>query len=157
VTSTLSGSMHSGREGVDPEVWRVCPLVRRYHGAYRPARSPMAVPQGMPGSAADASFDLETHPSARRGQHWLASPVSTDALATDNHRRGHTTTMEAVVLEIRRTFVPSRLSATYLAAAYAQVVPDRRRRTGVSHAAEAPKSDTSWRRAVGEGGGIRDV
>lgn len=102
---------------------------------------PMAVPQAVPGSAADASSHLGTRPSARRGQRWLASPVPTDALATDRPRRGHPRTTEAGVLEIRRTLVLGRLSATYPAAAYAQVVPDRRRRTGgVSHAAEAPRS-----------------
>ncbi len=64
---------------------------------------------------------------------------------------GQRRTSEAAVLEVRRTFVTSRLSPAYLAAAYAQVVPGHRRRMGRTEANTAPSAETTGRRAAGEG------
>jgi hypothetical protein len=157
VTSTLTGAVYSGQKGVDPEVWRVLPFVQRCHGVSLSARRSTAVVHGVPGSAADSSCCFGAHPSAHRGRQSLASAVSSDALAIGSHRGRQTRTAGAVVLEVRRTFVPSRLSAAYLAAAYAQVVPGHRRRTGVTEAPKVPLAEPTWRRAAGEGRGIRDV
>jgi hypothetical protein len=86
-------------------------------------------------------------------------PVPSDALAAEGERddRRRTSVRRAEVLEVRRTFVVSRLSAAYLASAYAQVVPRRRRRMGHTEVHEAPFAEATETHAVGEGRGIRDV
>jgi hypothetical protein len=154
VTSCLTGAVHSGQEGVGPEVWRALPFIRRCHGAPLSIRGRTAVLPGMPGPHAGSSR-LKACLSSQRDRQALASRVSSDALAAGRDRRGHT--RNAAVLEVRRTFVTSRLSAAYLAAAYAQVAPTHRRPTRMTEGAKVPIAEVTWRRAAGEGRRIRDV
>jgi hypothetical protein len=151
VKTRLLGSGHSGRTGVDLEAWPVLPFVRRCPGASRPARCPPAVLQVVPGSATASGYRRGARPVAHGGRQALASPMSTDALATSHCQGGQPRPADAAVLEVRRTFVPNRLSAAYLAAAYAHVVPDHRRRTGATDALTAPLAEPPRWRAAGEG------
>jgi hypothetical protein len=158
VTRRLAGAGHSGQGGVDPEVWlAVLPFIRRCHGASVSVRCRTAVLQGMPGPRAGSSHRRRAHASTRRDRPSLASRVSSDAVDAGGNRHGHTGTAAAVVLEVRRTFVSNRLSAGYLAAAYAQVIPTHQRRTRLADRAQVPIAEVTWRRAVEEGRGIRDV
>src|SRR5919201_1226117 len=120
--SEVTGAVHSGQGGVDPEVWLRLPLIRRCPGASLQARRPTAVLHRVLGSDAGPSRLLGPHRLAQYGRQSLASPVSSDALATGSRRSGQTGTADAALLEVGRTFVPNRLSGAYLAAAYAQVV-----------------------------------
>lgn len=89
--------------------------------------------------------------------HW-SHACQTMGVDAGSHRRGHLVgTTATAVLEVRRTFVSSRLSAVYLAAAYAQVVPTYRRRTRLTDGYKVPIDEVTWQRAAGEGRGIRDV
>jgi hypothetical protein len=158
VTRRLVRAGHSGQEGVDPEVWlAVLPFIRRCDGACLSVPCRTAVLQGMPGPRAGSSHCRQAHASTRRDRALLVSGVSSDGVAAGGNRRGHTGTTAAVVLEVRRTFVSNRLSAVYLTAAYAQVVPTHRRRTSLNDRAKVPIPEVTWRRAVEEGRGIRDV
>ena len=98
--------------------------------------------------------------SATVGRRWSSIvTVPSHALAAEGERedrRKTSTGRGEVLLEVRRTFVAGRLSAAYLAAAYAQVVPRHRRRMGHPEVREAPFEATG-QRAAGEGRGIRDV
>jgi hypothetical protein len=115
--SFLTGAFHSGQEVVNPGCEPVPLTTRRCAGAAladRPRYHPRV-----------------SLPSRGCCQHLLVLPVvSSDALAEPNGAGGHTTTADAVVLEVRRTFEPSRLGAACLAAAYAQIVPVHQRRVG---------------------------
>src|SRR5437879_4416939 len=85
-------------------------------------------------------------PSARRsahGRHSLASAVPSDALAAGGDRGGKRRASAPAVLQVRRTFVTSRLSTAYLAAAYAQVVPGHWRRMGMADANQAPIAEAT--------------
>jgi hypothetical protein len=154
----LTRAVHSGQQVVNPGNWPVLPLTRRCHVGSPQTRCRNAATQGALGSRS---------PSTRRppraqlladagGQ---SSPVPSDALAAEGERddRRRTSVRRAEVLEVRRTFVVSRLSAAYLASAYAQVVPRHRRRMARTVVREAPFAEATETRAVGEGRGIRDV
>jgi hypothetical protein len=54
--------------------------------------------------------------------------VPSDALVWPNGTGDHVKASDAPVLQVRRTFEPSRLGAACLAAAYAQIVPIYQRR-----------------------------
>jgi hypothetical protein len=155
----LTKAVHSGQQVVNPDCWPVLPLARRCHVGSLQTRCRNAATQGAPGSCS---------PSTRRptrAQLLLAddgrqsSPVPSDALAAEGERgdRRRSSARHTEVLEVRRTFVASRLSAAYLAAAYADVVPRHRRRMGLIEVDKAPFAEAPPKRAVGEGRGIRDV
>src|ERR1700730_7985978 len=135
----LTRAVHSGQQVVNPGNWPVLPLARRCHVGSPQTRCRNAAAHGAPGSFS---------PSTRRppkaqllaDDGRQSSPVPSDALAAEGERddRRRTSARRAEVLEVRRTFVVSRLSATYLAAAYAQVVPRHRRRMGHTEVHETP-------------------
>jgi hypothetical protein len=116
--SFLTGSFHSGQ------------------GVVNPGREPVPLTTGRCAGASPTArrrYHLRVSlPSSGRCQHLLLllPIVSSDALAGPNGVDGHSTTSDAVVLEVRRTFEPTRLGAVCLAAAYAQIVPVHQRRVG---------------------------
>jgi hypothetical protein len=116
--SFLTGSFHSGQEVVNPGCEPVPLTTGRCAGASPTARRRYHLRVSLPSSG--------------RCQHLLLllPIVSSDALAGPNGVDGHSTTSDAVVLEVRRTFEPTRLGAVCLAAAYAQIVPVHQRRVG---------------------------
>ena len=131
-------AVHSGQEVVNPGDWPVLPLARRCH-----VGSPQVRRRTTPASRAPGSCSPSTrrrprvHPSADDGRH--SSPVPSDTLATGGQQGNQQRTSPAAdALEIRRTFVASRLSAVFLAAAYAQVVPRHRRRMGLTDIRQSP-------------------
>ena len=154
----LTRAVHSGQQVVNPGNWPVLPIARRCHGGSPQTRCRNAATQGAPGSCSPST-------STRRLQRAQlladvgrqSSPVPSDALAAGKEQGDRRRTSDAEVLEVRRTFVASRLNAAYLAAAYAQVVPRHRRRMGVTEVHEAPFDERTRKRAAGEGRGIRDV
>jgi len=90
--------------------------------------------------------------SSDDGRH--SSPVPSDTLATGGRQGSQQRTSPAAdALEVRRTFVASRLSAVYLAAAYAQVVPRHRRRMGLTEIRQSPFAEAAEKRTAGEGRG----
>jgi hypothetical protein len=113
----LTRSFHSGQEVVNPGGEPVPLTTRRCANA-----SPTAGRRDHP---------RDSLSSSGRCERMLVLPVvSSDALAGPNGADGHSTTSDAVVLEVRRTFEPSRLGAASLASVYAQIVPVHQRRVG---------------------------
>jgi hypothetical protein len=151
-------AVHSGQQVVNPGEWPVLLLARRCHLGSPHTRCRNAVTQGARGSCSpSARCPPRAQLLADDGRQ--SSPVPSDALAEEGERdaRRRTSARCAEVLEVRRTFIVSRLSAVYLAAAYAQVVPRHRRRMSHTEVHEAPFAEATEKRAVGEGRGIRDV
>lgn len=116
---------------------RVSFLTRSFHsgqGVVNPGREPVPLTTGRCTGASPTArrryHPRVSLPSSGRCQHLLLPVVSSDALAGSNGADGHSTTPDAVVLEVRRTFEPTRLGAACLAAAYAQIVPVHQRRVG---------------------------
>ncbi len=155
----LTRAGHSGQQVVNPGSWPVLPLARRCHVGSPQARCRNTPTQGTPGSCS-ASTRRPPRVQLLADDGRQSSPVPSYALAAEGEwgdRRKTSTGRGEVLLEVRRTFVASRLSAAYLAAAYAQVVPRHRRRMGHPEVREAPFVEATGQRAAGEGRGIRDV
>ncbi len=130
--------VHSGQEVVNPGNWPVLPLARRCHVGSPQVRRRNTTLSGAPGSCSPSTRRRpRVHPSADDGRH--SSPVPSDTLATRGQQGNQQRTSPAAdALEVRRTFVASRLSAVYLAAAYAQVVPRHRHRMGLTETCQSP-------------------
>ena len=105
---------HSGQEVVNPGCEPVPLTTGRCAGASLTARRSYQPRVSMP--------------SSRRCERLVLLLVSSDALTGPNGAAGSSTASDAVVLEMRRTFEPSRLGAACLAAAYAQILPVHQRR-----------------------------
>lgn len=135
----LTSAGHSGQQVVNPDIRPVLPLARRCHVGSPQARCRNTPTQGTPGSC---SPSLRRPPSVQllADDGRQSSPVPSHTVAAEGERedRRKTSGRGEVLLEVRRTFVASRLSAAYLAAAYAQVVPRHRRRMGHTEVREAP-------------------
>jgi len=147
-----TSTVHSGQEVVNPGHWPVLPPARRCHvGSPQVRRRNTATP-GAPGSCSRSTRRRpRVRLSADNDRH--ASPVPSDALATGGQPGNPRRTSATEALEVRRTFVASRLSAVYLAAAYAQVVPRHRRRMGLTEMRQSPVAEATGTRAAGEGRG----
>jgi hypothetical protein len=145
--------VHSGQEVVNPGHWPVLPLARRCHVGSPQVRRRNTPTSGAPGSCSpSARRRPRVHLSADDGRH--SSPVPSDTLATGGQPGDQQRTSPAAdALEVRRTFVASRLSAVYLAAAYAQVVPRHRRRMGLTEIRQSPFAEAAEKRTAREGRG----
>ncbi len=143
----------SGQEVLNPACWPVLPLARRCHVGSPQVRRRNTTTSGAPGSCSPSTRRRpRVDPSADYGRH--SSPVPSDTLATGGQPGNQQRTSPAAdALEVRRTFVASRLSAVYLAAAYPQVVPRYRHRMGLTEVRQAPLAEATGKRAVGEGRG----
>ncbi len=149
----VTRAVHSGQEVVNPGHWPVLPLARRCHVGSPQVRRRNTTTSGAPGSCSPSTRRRpRVHPSADDGRH--SSPVPSDTLATGGQQGNQQRTSPAAdALEVRRTFVASRLSAVYLAAAYAQVVPRHRRRMGLTEIRQSPFAEAAEKRTAGEGRG----
>src|SRR5450759_5813340 len=143
-------AVHSGQQVVNPGNWPVLPLARRCHVGSQQARCRKTPTLGL--RSPSGCRPAKAHLSADDGRQ--SSPVPSDALAAGVEQGSQRRTSDAEVLQVRRTFVASRLSAAYLAAAYADVVPRQRRRMGLIEVDKAPFAEAPAKRAVGEGRGI---
>ncbi len=137
--SFLTKAVHSGQEVVNPGREPVLLTARRCAGALPTGSSPPAAYTTADGRAllgfcsGSRRYRRVLPPSLRRHE----PVVPTDELAGTTRAADQGTTSGRSELEVRRTFEPGRLSATYLAAAYAQLVPVHQRRVRVSHVAES--------------------
>jgi hypothetical protein len=153
----VTRAVHSGQEVINPGRWSVLPLARRCHVGSPQVRRRNTTTSGAPGSCSPSTRRPtrrrpRVHPSADDGRH--SPPVPSDTLATGGQQGNQRRTSPAAdALEIRRTFVASRLSAVYLAAAYAQVVPRHRRRMGLTEIRQSPFAEAAEKRTAGEGRG----
>ena len=145
--------VHSGQEVVNPDRWPVLPLARRCHVGSPQVRRRNTLTSGAPGSCSPSTRRRpRVHLSADDGRH--SSPVPGDTLATGGQPGNQPRTSPAAdALEVRRTFVASRLSGVFLAAAYAQVVPRHRRRMGLTEIRQSPFAEAAEKRTAGEGRG----
>jgi hypothetical protein len=132
--SFLTWTFPSGQEVVNPGNQPVLLTARRCDGASPSGSSPTSACKStagptLPWFCCGARRYLRVlPPSLRRHEPLLAPLVPSDALARRTGPADHGTTSGMPVLEVRRTFEPSRLGTACLATAYAQIVPIHQRR-----------------------------
>jgi hypothetical protein len=150
--SNVTRAVHSGQEVVNPAYWPVLSLARRCHVGSPQVRRRNTTTCGAPGSCSKSTRrPPRVHLSADDGRQ--SSPVPSDALAAGGHQGDQRRMLASEALEVRRTFVVSRLSAAHLAAAYAQIVPRHRRRLDVTEVRQAPFAEAAGKHAAGESRG----
>lgn len=135
--SFLTRTSHSGQEVVNPGDEPALVTARRCAGA-PPTRSSRPTANGTVdrrawlGCCSQSGRHLRVLPSSPGGHEPV---VPSDELAGTHAASDQATPAGTPVLEVRRTFEPGRLSAVYLAAAYARVVPIHQRRVRASDVA----------------------